>query len=176
MNKQLNLFPDVFIRDRHAVCTSIDVAAHFGRNHKDVLKAIRNRMEDHSVAFRERNFAPVDYRDAKGESRPMYLLTRDGFMTVAMSFTGHTAAMWRELYIAEFNRMEAKIAEQERKEAEDRGIFKASCGLAGSERATLAQQAWQLIEEGCRFTETARLLGVSVHTVYRLRRRFGFMK
>ncbi len=172
---QLNLFPEIFIRDRHAFCTSLDVASHFNRNHRDVLKAIRNRMDDHSAEFNGRNFAPVEYRDAKGEQRPMYLLTRDAFMTVAMGFTGKEAAHWRELYIAEFNRMEAKIAELERKEAKDDGMFKAACGLAGNERASLARQAWQLIAEGCRFTEAAKLLGVSRHVVYRLRRRFGFL-
>lgn len=36
---QLNLFPEIFIRDRHAFCTSLDVATHFGKNHWDVLKA-----------------------------------------------------------------------------------------------------------------------------------------
>lgn len=172
---QLTLFPEIFIRDRHAFCTSLDVATHFGKNHWDVLKAIRNRMEDHSAEFNESNFTLVEYRDAKGEQRPMFLLTRDAFMTVAMGFTGREAAHWRELYIAEFNRMEAKMAEQERKEAEASGRFAAACGLAGSGRARLAQQAMQLIAEGCRFTEAAKLLGVSRHVVYRLRRRFGFL-
>lgn len=172
---QLNLFPEIFVRDRHAFCSSLDVATHFGKNHWDVLKAIRNRMEGHSPEFNESNFALVEYRDAKGEQRPMYLLTRDAFMTVAMGFTGREAAQWREMYIAEFNRMEAKIAELERKEAELEGRLLAAEHLAGAHRANLAGQAMQLIEEGCRFTEAARLLGVSRHVIYRLRRRFGFL-
>lgn len=173
--KQFSLFPEIFVRDRHAFCSSLDVAAHFGKQHKDVLKAIKNRMRDCSAGFNERNFAPVTYIDAKGESRPVYNLTRDAFMMIAMGFTGREAAQWREMYIAEFNRMEAKIAELERKEAELEGRLLAAERLAGAHRANLAGQAMQLIEEGCRFAEAARLLGVSRHVIYRLRKRFGFL-
>lgn len=37
--------------------TSLDVAKHFGKQHKDVLRAIRNL--DCSTEFHERNFAPT---------------------------------------------------------------------------------------------------------------------
>lgn len=70
--------------------TSLQLAEHFGKLHKDVLRAIRN-MEC-SAEFNGRNFAPVDYIDEKGESRPMYRITRDGFAFLAMSFTGKEAA------------------------------------------------------------------------------------
>lgn len=173
---QLNLFPEIFIRNRHAFCTSLDVATHFRKHHKHILRDIELLKADCPEEFNGSNFGPVTYRDAKGEQRPMYLLTRDGFTLLAMGFTGKEALRWKLLYIAEFNRMEARIAELERKEAKDDGKFEAACGLVGNGRASLAQQAWQLIAEGCRFTETARLLGVSRQTVYRLRRRFGFMR
>lgn len=173
--KQLSLFPEIFVRDRRAFCSSLDVAAHFGKPHKDVLRAIRDKMEDHSAEFSRRNFAPSDYLSERGKIYPMFNLTRDAFMTVAMGFTGREAAQWREMYIAEFNRMEAKIAELERKEAELEGRLLAAERLAGAHRANLAGQAMQLIEEGCRFAEAARLLGVSRHVIYRLRRRFGFL-
>ena len=172
---QLTLFPEIFIRDRHAFCTSLDVATHFGKLHKNVLRDIEMLKADCPEEFNGLNFEPVTYRDSKGEQRPMYLLTRDGFTLLAMGFTGKEALRWKLMYIAEFNRMEARIAELERKEAKDDGKFEAACGLAGNERTNLAQQAWQLIAEGCRFAEVARLLGVSRHTVYRLRMRFGFM-
>ena len=59
--------------------------------------------------FNARNFALVEYRDAKGEARPQYLMTRDGFTFLAMGFTGAKAARFKELYIAEFNRMEEEL-------------------------------------------------------------------
>ena len=57
--------------------TSLVIAQAFEKEHKDVLRAIYN-MEC-SPEFNERNFAPVGYKDAKGEIRPAYRLTRDGF-------------------------------------------------------------------------------------------------
>lgn len=53
--------------------TSLQVAAHFGKNHKDVLRDIRVTIEKCSQEFNERNFAPVEYTDAKGERKPPFL-------------------------------------------------------------------------------------------------------
>ena len=89
--------------------SSIDVARHFGKQHKTVLRAIANL--DCSAEFNEHNFALVEYTDAKGEQRPAYQLTRDGFMFLAMGFTGKDAARWKEAYIDAFNRMEAALAD-----------------------------------------------------------------
>jgi len=57
------------------------VAEAFGKPHKDVLKAIRSL--ETTEEFNERNFSPVEYRDGKGEMRPEYLMTRDGFTFLA---------------------------------------------------------------------------------------------
>ncbi|EBA6490188.1 Rha family transcriptional regulator, partial [Salmonella enterica] len=51
----------------------------------------------------------VEYIDAKGEKRPMYEMTKDGFVFLVMGFTGKKAAAFKEAYIAEFNRMEAEL-------------------------------------------------------------------
>jgi len=48
------------------IVTSRQVAEHFGKQHKDVLRAIRNL--ECSGDFTERNFAPVEYLDVKGEA------------------------------------------------------------------------------------------------------------
>ena len=58
--------------------TSLNVARVFGKAHKDVLRKIERAKRNLSKSFNERNFAPVDYIDPKGERRPMYRLTRDG--------------------------------------------------------------------------------------------------
>lgn len=57
------------------------MAERFGKNHKDVLKAIREL--ECSEDFNRRNFSPVEYKDGKGESRPMFTMTRDGFTFLA---------------------------------------------------------------------------------------------
>lgn len=91
--------------------TSTDIVMHFDKNHRDVLRAIKNL--ECSESFNERNFALVEYTDEKGEKRPMYEITRDGFVFVAMGFTGAKAARWKEAYIEAFSKMEAYIRERE---------------------------------------------------------------
>jgi len=94
--------------------TSRDVALHFSKDHSKVLRSIEliiesNRATSGGVEFSERNFALTEYVDLKGESRPAYSLTRDGFSLLAMGFTGKKALQFKLAYIAEFNRMEAAL-------------------------------------------------------------------
>jgi phage regulatory protein, rha family len=98
----------VAVHDGKPTVTSLQVAEAFGKEHKEVLRDIRNLKV--SKGFDERNFAPVKYYDSKGESRPMLRMTRDGFMILAMGYTGAKAMALKEAYIAEFNRMEAELA------------------------------------------------------------------
>lgn len=111
----------VAVENEHAVTTSLRVAEVFGKQHKDVLKAVKSL--DCSEEFRERNFAlsKIDYQNGNIKKQlPMYYITRDGFMFLVMGFTGKTAAKWKEAYIKAFNEMEAKIrAEQMAKAIEE---------------------------------------------------------
>ena len=94
--------------DRNKVwTTSRDVAAKFKKNHRDVIRSVKNL--DCSEEFTQRNFALSEYRDPTGRTLPQYLMTRDGFTFLAMGFTGPKAARFKELYIAEFNRMEEEL-------------------------------------------------------------------
>lgn len=101
----------VFIESNKVWTTSSDVADWFGKPHNDVLKAIR--ALDCSQEFCEGNFSLTSQTVAmpKGGTRkvPQYLMTRDGFTFLAMGFTGPKAAHFKELYIAEFNRMEEEL-------------------------------------------------------------------
>jgi Rha family phage regulatory protein len=67
------------------------------------LRAIKKL--DCSQEFNERNFTLVEYVDAKGEKRPMYQMTKDGFVFLVMGFTGSKAAKFKEDYINAFNEM-----------------------------------------------------------------------
>lgn len=104
------LKPHVVLLEGQVWTTSIVVAQHFGKNHRDVLRAIQNTIEDLPEDFHQRNFALVEYRDAKGELRPMYRMTRDGFSLIAMSFTGKKALAWKVAYIKTFNAMEQALS------------------------------------------------------------------
>lgn len=89
------------------VTTSLDIAQNFGKRHKHILEAVKNL--ECSAKFNETNFRPVEYTDVKGEKRPMYEITRDGFVFLCMGFTGAAAAQWKERYINAFNQMENHI-------------------------------------------------------------------
>lgn len=85
--------------------TSLKVAKYFEKNHRDVMRGIKDTISKCSESFNARNFALVDYVDGKGEKRPMYLMTKDGFTMVAMGYTGVKAMQFKEAYIAQFNDM-----------------------------------------------------------------------
>lgn len=72
------------------------------------LRATLDETED-GRAFNRLNFQPVTLPDGKGEKRPAYLLTRDGFTLLAMGFTGAKAVQFKVAYINAFNRMERLI-------------------------------------------------------------------
>jgi Rha family phage regulatory protein len=87
--------------------TSLLVAEKFGKEHKNVLEDIQNL--ECSPIFRELNFEPSSYKSAQNKDMPVYILTRDAFTMLVMSFTGSSAAKFREEFIEEFNRMEAVL-------------------------------------------------------------------
>lgn len=108
------LLPMITERDGIPVTTSRAVAEQFGKQHKNVIQAIEglratlDETEDGN-AFNRLNFQPVTLPDGKGEKRPAYLLTRDGFTLLAMGFTGAKAVQFKVAYINAFNRMERLI-------------------------------------------------------------------
>ena len=87
------------------------VAYHFHRNHRDVLRDIRKLRAKCPESFYQRNFAPVEYTDSKGEKRPACLLTRDAFSLLVMGFTGAEAVRWKLRYIEAFNTLESAALE-----------------------------------------------------------------
>lgn len=96
-------------KDEQVFCTSLDVAKVFGKRHDHVLRDIENILND----LREigtsndlSNFGLVKYKDKKGELRPAYQISRDGFSLLAMGFTGKKALQWKMLFINAFNEME----------------------------------------------------------------------
>ncbi|EHJ48798.1 phage regulatory protein, Rha family [Solidesulfovibrio carbinoliphilus subsp. oakridgensis] len=104
-----DLVPEVFLLDGAPVVTSLKVGQHFRKKHLHVLEAIRRLMASLPSEFNESNFRSVEYLDAKGERRPAYHLSRDGFTLLVMGFTGKKALAWKVRYIQAFNAMEKKL-------------------------------------------------------------------
>jgi len=88
--------------------TSRIVAKEFGKQHRDVLRAIRNLETPDD--FNRRNFALIDFKDDKGRTFQEYSMTRDGFMFLAMGFTGAAAVSFKLKFIDAFNAMERQLA------------------------------------------------------------------
>ncbi|EHP7735814.1 Rha family transcriptional regulator [Escherichia coli] len=99
--------PEITIANGRAVTSSLAVAEYFRKPHKDVLAKI-SRL-DCSAEFTERNFSPSEYTDSTGRKLPMYQITKNGFVFLVMGFTGKKAAAFKEAYIAEFDRMEKEL-------------------------------------------------------------------
>ena len=59
--------------------------------------------------FNNLNFWEIKYKDAKGEYRPEYIMTKDGFTLLSMGFTGKKAMEFKIAYIERFNAMESFI-------------------------------------------------------------------
>ena len=80
--------------------TSLEIAELTGKQHKDVMRAIR-KMEPAWVKVNGRNFALVEYKDAKGELRPCYQLTKTECLYIATKFNDEARARlvlrWEEL-------------------------------------------------------------------------------
>ena len=87
--------------------TSLEIAQVTGKQHKDVLKAIRN-MEPAWMKVNGRKFALVEYRDKKGELRPCYSLTKTECLYIATKFNDEARAKlvlrWEELEMADVRR------------------------------------------------------------------------
>ncbi|MGL5451924.1 MAG: Rha family transcriptional regulator [Aeromonas sp.] len=93
------------------VTTSIKIAEVFGKLHKNVLRKLETL--ECSPEFNRLNFELVDYIDAKGEKQPMWNITKDGFVFIAMGFTGKKAAQFKEFYINAFNAMAEQLTKSQ---------------------------------------------------------------
>lgn len=89
--------------------SSRSVAGHFQKQHKDVLKAIRELIAKDDE-WGKRHFTPFKTKDLTGESTSHYDMSRDGFSVLAMGFTGDKAFKWKIKFLAAFNEMECQLS------------------------------------------------------------------
>lgn len=90
--------------------TSQKIAQYFGKRHANVLRDIKRVIGDCSNEFSRLNFELADYIDEQGKIRPMYRLTKDGWMMLVMGFTGQAATAIKESYISAFNWMAEQLS------------------------------------------------------------------
>ncbi|BBF42019.1 Rha protein, phage phi-80 [Lachnospiraceae bacterium KM106-2] len=109
------------------VCSSLDVADTFGKEHRRVMQDIREL--GCSDQFNKHNFVLISYIDSMNRKKPMYQMTRDGFTLLVMGYTGDKAMKFKEAYIKQFNAMEktlqGKLIEREKGIAVRQSLTKA---------------------------------------------------
>lgn len=96
-------------QDNQATTTSKAIADAFGKEHRHTLEVIRKLLSSMSADFGESNFRLSSYVSDQNKTLPCYEVTRDGFLMVAMGFTGVEAIQWKEQFIGAFNQMEEFI-------------------------------------------------------------------
>lgn len=90
---------------------SRDVAEMTGKEHKELLRTIRNYVE----ILGKRNFALAEffiesyYTDNQGKPRPHFYLTKKGCDMVANKMTGEKGILFTAAYVTKFEEMEKKI-------------------------------------------------------------------
>lgn len=145
-----DLFPETLLLSRQGervFTTSLKIAEHFGKQHKDVLRAIKNLLGNIKGEFGRLNFEPisgstldgdrsnfapisgagdefadlnfvlVSYIDERNRSQSMYEISHDGFALLAMGFTGKAALRWKLDFLAAFRDIERQLAAMKEREA-----------------------------------------------------------
>lgn len=97
----------VELNNEQVVTTSLVVAESFGKEHKHVLRDIRNLEKD--VPNFGLMFSETETLDSYGRSRKTYYINRDGFTLLAMGFNGKEALQFKLEYIEAFNLMEQEL-------------------------------------------------------------------
>lgn len=110
-----------FIRNGSVYANSRDVAACFEKDHKHVMRDVRDiRHQLRSNPLKNKDgsnferisdgwFVVSTYVDGVGRSQEQFDMTRDGFTLLAMGFTGAKALAFKIRYIQRFNEMEEAL-------------------------------------------------------------------
>ena len=130
------------------VVTSMEVAKHFEKHHKNVLRDIRRiGSEATDRDWRELNFE-LTFQTVAGPNNsqrkdPYYLITREGFMILGMGFTGSKAMGMKIAFVKAFTAMEQEILSQQNREL-----------------PPMRERTWSSSVNGCGLTLAGRCLPV----------------
>lgn len=156
------------------VVSSREVAEHFGKEHKNVIRAIQDLIGQSSKLSADQTaensavlkmFFESSYSAGTGKKYPMYLMNRDGFSLLVMGFTGKEALDWKIKYIQAFNEMEQQLNAERISAAAstipDARMLEAQSRLMNS-RTEQARLLLELADRACHDWDKARLCGSAV--------------
>lgn len=125
-------------KEEIAICTSLDVAETFGKEHYHVIEDIRKIQTNISTPEFSGLFCEDSYIASNGKRNPMYVMNRDGFTLLVMGYNGEKAMRFKLEYIKQFNAMEkalkGKILEREKGIAVRQALTKALQQSSENER------------------------------------------
>ena len=104
--------PTIIMHNGRPATTSLEVAKFFGKRHDNVIRDIKQIMDNCPKKFTALNFEVSEYMDETGRTLVMFIIYRDGFMLLVMGYTGKKAMAIKIAYIEAFNAMEAQLAAQ----------------------------------------------------------------
>lgn len=110
MDNQNNL---VRMFKNQVVVSSVQLAEHFDKRHCDVLRLLNALLRSANKQRLSKHFFKSNYKDETGKKNTMYLMDRDGFSLLVMSFKGEKALKWKLDFIDAFNAMEQEIKTKE---------------------------------------------------------------
>ena len=99
----------VKIENSQAVTNSLLVAEKFNKNHRDVIRSIRDLLSSAQNCAVLQMFFESSYKASNGKTNPMYMMNRDGFSLLVMGFTGEKALKFKLDFINAFSEMEKTL-------------------------------------------------------------------
>lgn len=120
------------------VTTSLIIAEVFGKEHNKVMRDIENLSC--SQEFRDANFGVSSYITSQRKELPMYEITKNGFSFLVMGYNGEKAGQFKEKFIAEFDKRDALLKNDDYILARSREIMEKRINL-------LEQQMYQKDEQ-----------------------------
>lgn len=108
--------PSVFVTEKGNPATdSRRVAEKFGKRHSDVLRAAREIVKHLTEDEAQRKIASgavfhaCYYLDGNKQKRDLFIMNRAAFTLLVLGFTGKKATLFKDQYVAEFDRMEREL-------------------------------------------------------------------
>ena len=92
-------------KEEKIIVSSLDVAETFNKEHKNVLRDIKELSSNLSSTEFDKMFYEDTYKAGNGKKNPMYLMNKDGFTLLVMGYTGPKAMKFKLDYIKQFNAM-----------------------------------------------------------------------
>ena len=106
----------VYISNNQPMTDSKKLSEAVGIRHADVLRKIETILTNTSNDFKERNFVKLNIIEenaiGKKTSHSYFEMSRDGFLHIAMTFTGEKGTKLREQVITRFSEMECELKQQ----------------------------------------------------------------